>query len=146
MSDRIVGAVWQDFTGRTRLTIIKATTNPCSILNLTQALSNAFVLYNWDSSIDGSIGGTTAAQYQAVSQNCQLMFQTAAGTIIRLTLPAPSATILKADLKTVDPTNAGVAALIAAAVGNLSDGSGNAAVAYLGGVLQPDRNDLSPIG
>jgi hypothetical protein len=144
MSDHACGAVWSDVTGRTRLTVIKALTNPCGILNALQAVSNAQVLYNWDGTIDPAIGTATAAQYQAVQQNCELTFQTSAGTILRLTLPAPPLTILKADKKTVDP--ALVSALVTACLGQLSDGSGNAAAVYLGGVLQPDRSDLSPIG
>jgi hypothetical protein len=146
MTDRAVGAVWADLTGRTRLTIIKAATNPCTILNAAQAVSNAQVLYNWDGTIDPAIGTTTAAQYQAVQQWVELMFQTGAGTILRLTVPAPMISAMKADKITVDPANAGIISLVAAAIGNLSDGSGNTAAVYLGGTLQPDRNDLSPIG
>lgn len=146
MTDRAVGAVWSDVTGRTRLTVIKATTNPCSILNAVQALSNADVLYNWDGTIDPTIGTTTAAQYQAVQQWCSLTFQTGSGSILRLTVPAPSLGIFLADGKTVDPANASVIALVAACIGNLSDGGGNTAAVYLGGVLQPDRSDLDPIG
>lgn len=146
MTDRAVGSVWVDITGRTRLTIIKAHTNPCTILNALQAVSNAGVLYNWDGTIDPAIGVATAAQYQAVQQWCELLFQTAAGTLLRLTLPAPPLSILKADKKTVDPANAGIISLLAQCIGNLSDGSGNTASLYLGGVLQPDKSDLDAIG
>lgn len=146
MSDRAVGAVWADFTGRTRLTVIKATTNPCTILNALQNLSNAQVLYNWDGTIDPAIGASVAAVYQAVQQSLQFTFQTGAGSILRLTLPAPNLGFLKPDKKTADPSNPTVATLIAAAIGNLSDGSGSPAAVYLGGVMQPDKSDLDAIG
>jgi hypothetical protein len=126
--------------------VIKAVTDPCTVASPLQAISNAGILYSWDGTIDSAIGAATAAQYQAVQQWAELLFQTAAGSILRLTLVAPPLSILKADKKTVDPTNAGVVTLIAAAVGNLSDGQGNAAVSYVGGRLMPDRSDLDPIG
>lgn len=146
MTDRAVGSVWIDTTGRTRLTVIKATTNPCTILNAAVACSNAGVLYNWDGTIDGAIGSSTAAQYQAVQQWVAMLFQTAAGTNLRMTIPAPSLSILKADKKTVDPSNTNVSTLVTACLGNLSDGGGSPATVFLGGILQPDRSDLSPIG
>lgn len=146
MTDRACGAVWIDVTGRTRLTVIKATTNPCTILNAAVALSNGSILYNWDGPIDGAIGSGVSAQYQAVQQWVEMMFQTGAGTMLRLTVPAPSLSILMPDKKTVDPSNAAVITLVTAALGNLSNGGGSTAATFVGGVLQPDKSDLDPIG
>lgn len=141
---RVAGAVWADFLGRSRLTIIRADTNPCGILTAAQAVSNAGVLWNWDGPLDPGIGAAASAVYEGVQQWCQLTFQTGAGTLCRLTLPAPQLGILMPDKQTVDPT--AVAALIAACIGQLADGSGNVAASYVGGILMPDRSDLNPIG
>jgi hypothetical protein len=145
MADRASAVVWADATGRSRLTIIKAATNPCTILNQLAAVSNAFPLSNFDGTIDPPIGGpAVAAQYQAVNQWVRLVFQTGLSKQVGLTLPAPVASIFQADLQTVDPAT--IPALIAACVGNLSDGNGTVATAYLSGMLMPSRSDLSPIG
>jgi hypothetical protein len=86
-----------------------------------------------------------AAQFEGVSQWVQLVFQTAAGTLVRLTIPAPKQAIFMADGITVDP--AAIAAVVAACVGEMSDLAGNPVVAYIGGTLQPTPStDLTPIG
>jgi hypothetical protein len=144
MSDRAVGAVWADFTGRTRLTIIKAATNPCTILTKLQGHSNAGVLYNWDGPLDAAIGTSTAAIFQAANQAATLVFETGVGSLLRVTLPAPDASIFLPDGKTVDA--AAIADVIAACVGELSDGAGNVATGFVGGFLAPTANDLTPIG
>jgi hypothetical protein len=144
MADHAAGAVWSDFTGRTRLTIIKALTNPCGILNQLQALSNAQVLYNWDGPIDPAIGSSINGQFLGVSQWVQFIFTTASGAQLKLSLPAVQASIFMSDMQTVDPTK--VTSLITACIGQLSDGSGNVATAYIGGTLQKDRSDITPIG
>lgn len=147
MPDRIAGAVWADATGRTRLTIVKAHTNPCSILNALVGISNGFILYNWDSTIDPSIGGPAAtAQYQGVDQWVQFIFSTGTNSQLRVSLPCPQVGIFQADMQTVDLTNAGVGALVLAAVGNLSDGNGLVATGLISGMLMPTKSDLSPIG
>lgn len=141
---RVVGAVWGDATGRSRLTILRGSTNPCTVLAALQPLSNAGILWNWDGPLDGAIGLAVAAEYEGVKQWAQLVFQTATGGLIRVTLPAPHVGIFKADKQTVDPV--AIAAFIAAAIGQLADQNGNVATAYIGGTLEPDRSDLTPIG
>lgn len=144
MSDHAVGAVWADVTGRTRLTIIKAATNPCTILTKLQGHSNAEVLYNWDGQLDPTIGTTTAAQYQSVAQNVTLVFQTASGSVLKVTLPAPDTSIFLADGVTVDPS--AITDVITACVGELSDGAGNVATAFVAGYLASTKSDITPIG
>lgn len=147
MPIRIAGAVWADATGRTRLTIVKAATNPCSILNALVAISNGYIVYNWDGTMDPNIGGPPIVNtYQGVDQWVQFIFATGAASQLRVTLPAPQIGIFQADMQTVDLTNAGVLALATAAVGNLSDGGGTTATALISGILMPTKSDLSPIG
>jgi hypothetical protein len=144
MSDRIAGLVWVDFTGRTRLTIIKAGTDPCTIASAMQLLSNSAILYSWDGFIDPTLGSSLSGQYQAVNTAASLMFQTDSGSVLSLTFPAPLISVFKADKITIDPSL--ITSIITAAIGNLSDGNGNLASSYLGGVLEKTRSDITPIG
>lgn len=144
MADRGVAAVWVDAAGATRLQVIKAATNPCSILTQAQAVSNAGILYNFDGPLDPAIGAATAALYQPVAATASLTFATAGAQELLLLLPAPASGIFLADLQTIDPTQ--IAALIAACVGELSDGAGNTATAFLGGHLLPTRSNIPPLG
>lgn len=144
MADKAAGAVWADYTGRTRLTIIKAATTPCSVLTALQGHSQAEVLYNWDGDLDPGIGAAVAGEYQSVALSATLVFDTATGSKLYLTLPAPSLDIMMADGVTVDPS--AIVDIITAAVGNLSDGGGNVATAFVAGFLAPSRSDIAPVG
>ena len=144
MSDHAVAGVFIDATGRTRMQVIKALTNPCTILNNVQALSNAAVAYNFDGPIDPQIGTSTAAMYQPAQLYANLLFQTAAGTNINLQIISPKASIFLADNVTVDPS--AITALISACIGQLSDGAGNVAITYLGGALAPSRGSYQALG
>jgi hypothetical protein len=147
MAQRAAAAVWVDTTGRTRLTIVKASTNPCSILNALVAISQGQILQNWDGTLDGTIGAAPVlAQYTGVDQWVQFVFGTGTQQQLRLSLPAPQLGIFLADQQTVDQTNAGVVALVGACVGNLSDGVSSTATGLLSAMLMPTRSDLSPIG
>lgn len=144
MADRAVAAVFVDGTGRTRLQVIKAGTNPCSILTDILALSNAGTQYNFDGLIDPAMGTPVAAQYQPAQLYANLQFSTATGSILQLQIIAPQVAIFLADGVTVDP--AAIATLIAHCIGNLSDGAGNVATAYLGGSLAPSKGDYQSLG
>lgn len=144
MSDLVVAAVWADATSRTRLTIVKAVTNPCSILTALAGMSNAIIVENYDHTIDGPIGtGPTPAAFASVAEWAQFIWSTGANAQLRLTLPAPKASIFFADMRTVDPSMCGP--LITACVGNLSNGVGLTATALISARLMPDRSDLDPI-
>lgn len=145
MSDKRASVIWLDYNGVTRQTIISSLTGAGSIWAAVQACSNAEVLTSWESVLGNIVGAATAANYQSVKMSAQLVFSTASGSLLRLTIPAPSLSCFLADGVTIDPTNAAIAAVITAAVGSLTDGAGNTAAAYVAGTLQPTRNDLPPI-
>lgn len=127
--------VYIDANGRTRQVLPKAT----SLLNLglieaqVANLSNAAQQAVFSGSIAYPGGTPFIGSYQSVADTARYLFQTAAGTILRLTVPAPTLAQFLGDGVTVDPSNPTVIALVAACIGNLTDGHGNVAVTFLGG-------------
>lgn len=144
MPDQGRSIVWADATGRTRLTIVKSTGSSAAIETALQAKSNAATQIDWAGTLGTPIGVAAVGQYQAANQSATLLFATATGTQLRLTLPAPLLSIFLADQRTVDATQ--IVALIAACIGVLSDGAGNVATAFTAGYLNASANDLTPIG
>lgn len=133
MADTWTSAVWIDFNGRSRQTIVKTTGGLAPVIPSLQAASLAALAQFWESPLVMSTATSTPGTYQTVGDTARLLFQTTAGTIVRITLPAPNLSIFMADGITVDPTNPLVAAIIAAVIANCTDGSGHACVAYVGG-------------
>lgn len=137
--------IWLDFNGVTRQTIVTSAAGAGAIWAAAQAASQAQVQMTWESALGAPVGAATAGNYQSNKMSAQLVFQTAAGSNLRLTIPAPSLGIFLADGQTVDPANALVLAIVASCIGSLSDAAGNVAVTFVGGTLQPGRDDLPPI-
>jgi hypothetical protein len=75
-----------------------------------------------------------AAQWASVADYALLTFQTAAGALINVRLPAPQAGIFLADGETVDPAQIG--GIIAAVVADVVTPSGAALTAYVSGTRQ----------
>jgi len=143
MPDKVASVVWIDANGRTRQTIIRTLAGAAAIVGAAEAASNAVQQDLWESFAAGGIGVPVAATYQAVADAADMLYQTASGSVLRLTVPAAQLGIFKADKVTVDPTNPLVTALNAAVIGSLSDGAGNPAAVYLGGrYLRGSRTDL----
>jgi anaerobic C4-dicarboxylate transporter len=72
-----------------------------------------------------------------VADSAVLSFVTALGTIVGVVIPAFKEALYLADNQTVDPAQPLVIAVIAAAIAlPVVDGSGNAAIAYIGGLRQ----------
>lgn len=109
-----------------------------------QAVSNAEILSEVESALVGPVGGAVAGAFQSVKSAASLIFQTGVGTLVRLTIPSPQSGIFLADQQTVDPTM--VTAVIASAIGSLADSNGNVVTSYVGGILEPSRNDLPATG
>ena len=137
--------IWEDFNGVTRQTIVTSAAGAGAIWTAVKAASQAAVQTTWESLLGAGVGSAAAGTYQSNKVSAQLTFQTASGSLLRLTIPAPSVGIFLADRQTVDPANALVIAIVAAAIGSLSDEAGNVAVSYVAGVLQPGRDDLPPV-
>lgn len=145
MADQRGSYIWIDANGVTRQTILTTLAGGAAIAAAIQAASQAGLETSWESVLGAPVGAAAVGNYQSVKMAAQLTYQTATGSILKVTLPAPAIGVFLADKRTIDPANALVIALNAAVIGALSDGAGNAAVSYLGGLLQPSRNDLPPI-
>ncbi len=89
------------------------------------------------------VGTTTPAGslYPYVQDIAQFVFVTAALTQVALTVPAPVASMFGAGGQTVDPTDALAAAIIAAAIGNLSDINGSPVTGFLSGTKSSRRTE-----
>jgi len=74
---------------------------------------------------------TSTGAYQNVADYVQLVWLTVAGTLVYLTLVAPSSSIFMADGETVDPT--AIAVLATDVIGSLQDDNGNLVASYVGG-------------
>jgi hypothetical protein len=84
----------------------------------------------------------TAAQYHLVTDIAVLIFATSVpSSTINLVIPGPLATTFGPSSNVVNPLDPTVAALIAACIGNLSDLSGNVAIAYVSGVKSSRRTE-----
>lgn len=133
MTDFASSVVWIDVNGRTRQTIIQTLTGAAPITTVMQSFQLASIQRLWESAM--VIPGTppSAGNYQSNSSAAELLFQTGAGTIVRLVVPAPGISVFKADGVTIDPANVNIIALVAACTGLMTDGNGNAVTGYLGG-------------
>jgi len=74
------------------------------------------------------------ATYPSVSDYARLLFQTTAGTLVQVTIPAPQSSMFLADQFTVD--SASVAGLLAALILVGTDLAGNAITSYVGGTRE----------
>jgi len=144
MAQKRASVIWQDFNGITRQTILTSLTGAGAIWAAVQAASQAQAQTSWESVLGAPVGSSAAGTYQSVKSSAQLLYQTGSGAQLKLTIPAPSIGIFLADRQTIDPANALIIAINAAAIGLLSDAAGNAATTFIGGTLQPGRDDLPP--
>ena len=144
---KVASVIWQDASGATRQTIIRTSGGVGDVLIALQYNSWARVMEFWEGDKRGPLGIASAQPYQQVGSAVTLLFQTASGNLVKVTLPAPDVVpgvnphgIFKADLLTVDPAT--IAPLIAAVIANVVDITGNPVTTYLGGTLQRTRLDL----
>lgn len=105
-----------------------------------QGCSNADWSVCWESPETLNTPAPVAAQYLGVKPDAVLYFACADTTVAALRIPSPQVGIFLADQVTINPANAAVAVLIAAAVGNLASASGSLATAFLAGRLDSSRS------
>lgn len=132
--------VWVDAQGRTTLTLANTTGSLATLFAAIKAQSNADVLNDTESSLNvNGAPAPTNAVYPSVRDSAKLVFVTALGNTVTLTVPAPVSSLFLADGQTVDPTAA--ATIITDALAALTDEAGNAVTAYQGGFRQPTRSE-----
>jgi hypothetical protein len=143
MADSAESAVWIDANGRTRQTIVQSLTGATPIVNAMGPCQLGVLQRSWEGVLNITGNVPVGGAYQAVADAFELLFQTASGSILRLTVPAPDIAVFLADGVTVDPANANIVNLVNACLGLLSDGAGNSATVYLGGrYIRASRTDL----
>lgn len=117
--------------------------NVAAVLPLINALSNAsFVGVGGANLVQDLAYGLSTSETDNAEDAVELAFQTANGTVSRISVPAPLDSIFLADNQTVNPANGDVAALVTQLLqtaswsgnGVASTKSGAALVAFLGGV------------
>lgn len=100
--------------------------------------------------LDNSVAATptrlgitpVAAVFPDVSDVALLVFDTSVvGGQVMLSIPAPVQSLFVPGTLTVDPSGGIGAAVVAAAIGLLSDAAGNAAAAFVSGVKSSRRKD-----
>lgn len=132
MADAAATTIWIDAFGRTRATYVNTGLGSADIQADLKALSLADQIYFWEGDFDVNPSpAPTTGTYQSVADYAVLIFATAGGDLIYLTLVAPSSSVFLADQETVDPT--AIAVLIGDCIGNLQNRNGDAAASYVGG-------------
>lgn len=127
------GYTWLDVNGRSKMTMPRTLSLPSTSLQTAMlTFSNAQLLSVFEGPESTYAVLPVAAPFQSVTDVALLYFSTVSGDIVSLTLPAPDASIFKADTVTVDPTM--VASLITACIGYLTDASGNVVTSFINGV------------
>lgn len=130
--------IWIDRNGRTRQTILSGNATLTGVVDALLNHSVGGISNGWESTPVTPTAEPSTGPYGIVADWVQLLFTTAAGSLIRVTLPAPNSNIFFSDDETVDPS--AIADIIAAVVGTLTDSAGNAAIAYISGVRNIGTN------
>jgi hypothetical protein len=134
--------IWVDANGKQTITRIRTGGGAGGIQAAILGASNADFNLWWESTETANgAPAPVAAVYQGVQPMAQLLYVCADNTIASLLLPAPQAAVFLADKETIDPANAAIAAITAAAIaaGGLISSSGSSATALAGGKLLPYR-------
>lgn len=125
--------VWTDCAGQTTLRTLTSQAGAGTVQGILVGKSNAVITEWWEQQETLPAGAPTAAANPFASQVAYLNFSDGAGSSARLALPAPLASIFLADGVTVDPSQAWIAAIIAA--GEVVTPAGNLITTFTGGSL-----------
>jgi hypothetical protein len=125
---------WIDADGNTRTTQILGNASTLSVELTLLAASQADLLTDVEGNLTVNTtpappGGT----YRNVTDEADLWYADAGGSIVQITLPAPTASIFLADQETVDTSNTLVAAITAQVVGTVLTASGGVVTNIVGG-------------
>lgn len=132
MADTTRSTIWVDVNGKTRQTIVRGNAGLAAVALALAGKSNADFQRDWEgATIVNAAPAPINALYTSVNDYAALVFTTAAGTLVYVTLPAPQSAVFQADQETVNPV--AIATVIAAVVGTVLDGSGNVVTAFVGG-------------
>lgn len=129
--------VWVDATGQRTITRVNTTTG-LTFLSYMQAAMKGNYAQSWESVVTNNATPTTnTGAYQSVADRAALLFNCVDGTVVTLVLVSPTLACFMADGETIDPTSTPIAALVANAIGVLTNQSGSPATAFIAGYLLP---------
>lgn len=131
MPTQRMSVVWADASGRTRTSFLTTSAGGSAVRAELVAVSNADWLQTWEGDLDAQVPAPAGGVYADVADTATLLFQTAAGAIVKVTLPAPDASIFLADGETVDPGE--ITALISQVLASAVTADGTALDSYVGG-------------
>jgi biotin carboxyl carrier protein len=132
MSTQRQSTVWVDAQGKTTARLTTTSAGAVAVVAAIAALSNAAVQETWEGPLTAVAAPTpTAADKISVRDSAELVYSTAAGSLVKVSIPAPQAAIFMADGETVNP--AAVAALTALVLANVVTPAGVAVTAYVAG-------------
>jgi hypothetical protein len=124
--------VWIDVQGKTIAHLLTTATGGSAVQAEIAAISNAAVYQAWEGDlVVPATPSPVSAPLQSVRDQATLAFQTGAGSLVRVQVPAPDIGIFQADGETVDPAT--IAALIAAVIADVVTADGTALTAYVAG-------------
>jgi hypothetical protein len=106
-----------------------------------QADSNAVLQFTTAAIPDVSSSTPGTGQYNLVTDLALLIFQTGAGTTVRVVIPGPLVTTFGPTSNVVNPLDPATASVIAAVIGTLGDASGNVVTAYVSGIKASRRTE-----
>lgn len=131
-ADTTRSTIWVDSSGKTRQTILRGNATLAPVALALAGQSNGDFQRDWEgATVVNPAPAPINATYNSVNDYASLVFTTAAGNLVYVTLPCPVSTIFLADQETVDPV--AIATIIAAVVGTVIDGSGAVVTAFVGG-------------
>lgn len=128
--------IWVGFNGDQTITRINSTATAPATTTAIIGCSHADELAEWEGVY--SPNGTpapTAGDYGGTNSRANLVFACADGTASTLVVVAPKRSIFMADGQTVDPTNADVVVLVAAAISECTNANGSPYTALVIGTL-----------
>lgn len=127
--------IWIDINGLTRGTLLTGTVTLAPVQSALALKSAAVVVQDWEGTFVINPSPTPLnVAFNSVEDAAILIYATVTTAQIRVTLPAPLASIFFSDGETVD--EAQVAAITAAVVGTVTNSQGDVATAFVAGYRQ----------
>ena len=132
MVDTTRSTIWIDAAGKTRQTILRGSATLAPVALALAGSSNADFQRDWEGlTIVNGAPAPINAQYNSVNDYATLVYATAAGNLVYVTLPAPVAAVFLSDQETVDPV--AIATITAAVIATVIDASASPVTAFVGG-------------
>lgn len=125
-------SIWLDVNGNKRTTYYRFQPAAFAIDTAMQIYSNTRIMERVTALAQTAIVAPVNAQFKSDADEMDLVFQTAFGNNVTLSVPAPLVANFFGDQYTVNPF--AIPLLINACVPNLTDAAGNVCIAFISGV------------